>query len=151
MNKSELKQYLYEHIPQSAAMEAQVVEIAPDHVTLSAPLAPNINHRDSLFGGSASSIAILAAWSFLHTRIHAEGLKTTLVIQRNTMSYDAPVLGTFFARAGLAEDADWARFLNMLRRKGRARIKVVTALEYDGAVAGTLTGDFVAILNRSSE
>ncbi|OIO71813.1 MAG: thioesterase [Zetaproteobacteria bacterium CG_4_9_14_3_um_filter_49_83] len=148
MNEIELQQYLYEHIPQSAAMEVEVVKITPpDQVTLSAPLAPNINHRDSLFGGSASSIAILAAWSLLYTRVAAEGIKATLVIQRNTMSYDRPVLGTFHAKAGLAEDADWAKFLNMLRRKGKARIKVTTRLEYNGAMAGTLKGDFVAVVS----
>lgn len=151
MTEAELQQYLYEHIPQSAAMEVSVEDIGQESVTLSAPLAPNINHRDSLFGGSASSIAILAAWSFLHTRIRTEGLKTTLVIQRNTMTYDRPVLGTFLAKAKLTEGADWGKFLNMLQRRGKARIKATTTLEYDGQMAGTLEGDFVAVLIRLSE
>jgi len=150
MNKTDLQQYLYDHIPQSAAMQVAVERIAESEVVLSAPLAPNINHRDSLFGGSASSIAILAAWSFLHTRIRAQGLKTTLVIQRNTMSYDQPVLGTFSVKAGLADGADWEKFLNMLRRKGKARIRVTSSLEYKGTSAGTLEGDFVAVLIKPS-
>jgi thioesterase domain-containing protein len=151
MNEPELQQYLYDHIPQSAAMETKVEEISAQSVTLSAPLAPNINHRDSLFGGSASSIAILAAWSFLYTRVRAEGIKATLVIQRNTMSYDHPILGTFSAKAELGEDADWTKFLNMLHRRGKARIKVTTILEYEGVIAGTLEGDFVAVLVKPSE
>ena len=147
MNESELQQYLYDHIPQSAAMQVSVESIGRDCTVLSAPLEPNINHRDSVFGGSASSIAILAAWAHLHTRMRAAGLAPTLVIQRNTMSYDHPILGVFKAVASLDEQADWDRFLSMLQRRGRARIRVVTRLEYAGQIAGCMEGDFVAVIS----
>ena len=73
------------------------------------------------------------------------------MIQRNTMSYDRPVLGTFSAKAELGEDADWTKFLTMLHRRGKARIKVAATLEYEGVIAGTLEGDFVAVLVKPSE
>lgn len=67
MSPGKLQQYLHDHIPLSKAMQITVERISPESVTLSAPLAPNINHRDTLFGGSASTAAILAAWSFCAT------------------------------------------------------------------------------------
>jgi thioesterase domain-containing protein len=85
---AELEAYLHEHIPLSHAMQVAVVELGPDTVVLRAPLAPNINHRETVFGGSASAVAILAAWSLLHTRLTSAGISARLVIQRNTMSYD---------------------------------------------------------------
>lgn len=69
MPVNKLEQYLHEHIPLSKAMQVTVVSVAEAAVVLSAPLAPNINHRDTLFGGSALAIAILAAWSLLYTRL----------------------------------------------------------------------------------
>ena len=57
MTPSELQRYLHEHIPLTAAMEVKVVSCGPDAAHLSAPLAPNINHRDTAFGGSASALA----------------------------------------------------------------------------------------------
>ena len=90
MNASELEAYLHGHIPLSAAMQVSVDAVAADGVTLRAPLAPNINHRETVFGGSASAVAILAAWSLLHTRLLADGIAARLVIQSNTMDYDAP-------------------------------------------------------------
>jgi hypothetical protein len=54
MNNTALEQYLHEHIPLSAAMGVKVVQADPQCVVLTAPLAPNINHRDTVFGGSAS-------------------------------------------------------------------------------------------------
>lgn len=145
MSPTELEHYLHEHIPLSKAMAVTVVSMNTDSVILGAPLAPNINHRETVFGGSASALAILAAWSLLHTRLRAEGFESRLVIQRNTMAYDMPVAGAFSARSSLENPEDWQRFTRMLKRKGKARIAVQAALEYEGRVAGTLTGEFVAL------
>jgi thioesterase domain-containing protein len=97
----ELEQYLHEHIPLSRAMAVGVASIDEGTVILRAPLAPNINHQESVFGGSASALAILAGWSLLHVRLRAAGVASRLVIQRNTVDYEQPLTGAFTARAWL--------------------------------------------------
>jgi len=139
-----LQTYLHQHIPLSQAMDVTVVEASPHQVVLSAPLAPNINHRDTVFGGSASAVAILAAWSMLHLRLSADGLGSRLVIQRNTMDYLAPIDGTFTAAAQAPAAAVWQPFTRMLQRKGLGRIAQVSALHYQGQPVGQLVGEFVA-------
>jgi thioesterase domain-containing protein len=145
MTPSELQTYLHDHIPLSKAMEVGVVSIADDAVILSAPLGPNINHRETVFGGSASAVAILACWSLLHLRLTAAGLESRVVIQRNTMDYLAPISGTFTARSYFEAGANWDLFVKMLGRKGRARISIGAVLEFEGREAGRLTGEFVAL------
>lgn len=142
---SELQQYLHQHIPLSAAMQVQVVQATPEAVVLAAPLAPNINHRDTVFGGSASALGILAAWSLLHVRLRGAGLTGRLVIQRNTMDYLAPMAGEFEAHATLGDPAEWQRFERMLQRKGTGRISVAAELRCAGRRAGSLIGEFVAL------
>lgn len=144
MNAIELQSYLHQHIPLSLAMEVAVVEASPHQVVLSAPLAPNINHRETVFGGSASAVAILAAWSMLHLRLSAEGLGGRLVIQRNTMDYLAPIDGAFTAVAQAPQPQVWQPFTRMLQRKGIGRIAQGASLHYQGQVAGQLAGEFVA-------
>lgn len=144
MNPLELQSYLHQHIPLSQAMEVTVVEASPHQVVLSAPLAPNINHRETVFGGSASAVAILAAWSMLHLRLSAEGLGSRLVIQRNTMDYLAPIDGTFSAVAQAPAPETWQPFTRMLQRKGLGRIAQASSLHYQGQPAGQLVGEFVA-------
>ena len=115
MTPAELTTYLRTNIPLTIAMEVSAIRVAPDTVVLEAPLAPNINHRKTVFGGSASALGILAAWSLVHLRLADTKLEHRLVIQRNTMSYDAPIEGTFTATASyrrrdrLAEAARNAR------------------------------------------
>jgi thioesterase domain-containing protein len=145
MSPHKLEQYLHDHIPLSKAMHASVVSVADDAVVLRAPLAPNINHRDTVFGGSASALAILAAWSLLHTRLQRAGISSRLVIQNNTMDYQLPILGEFTARSFIEQPEAWQRFVGTLTRKGKARISVTSVLEHAGKLAGTLKGEFVAL------
>ena len=53
MTPSELQTYLHQHIPLSQAMQVTVMEASLQQVVLTAPLVPNINHRETVFGGSA--------------------------------------------------------------------------------------------------
>lgn len=145
MSPSELEKYLHDHIPLSKAMQVSVLSIEEEAVLLSAPLAPNINHRDTVFGGSASAVAILSAWSLLHTRLAGAGMASRLVIQRNTMHYDRPIDGTFTARAFIEQAQAWSGFTRMLARKGKARIAVSAVLEFDGHIAARFSGEFVAL------
>lgn len=145
MHRDELEHYLHEHIPLSSAMGVCALEVSDAAVTLGAPLAPNINHRDTVFGGSASALAILAAWSLIRVRLDDFAVTPRIVIQRNTIEYDAPILGEFTATARLAEAGEWDKFLRMLERRGRARIRVVAQVVANGIVGARFEGDFVAI------
>ncbi|HEX4649058.1 MAG TPA: YiiD C-terminal domain-containing protein [Steroidobacteraceae bacterium] len=140
----ELENYIHGHIPLSRAMGVSVVSVEDEALTLQAPLGPNINHRQSVFGGSASALAILACWALLHVRLRAEGLANRLVIQRNIMEYQRPILGPFSARATLEHPDRWKQFTAMLERKGKGRVTVSAVLEQTDQVVGRFTGEFVA-------
>lgn len=144
MRPAELEHYLRQHIPLSAAMAVSVLSVDLATVVLRAPLAPNINHRETVFGGSASALAILAAWALLHVRLRGEDIASRVVIQRNTMEYMQPIPGDVIARAIPPEPEEWIRFMRVLARRGKARIAVSAVLEHDGGVVGKFIGEFVA-------
>jgi len=144
MSQHSLAQYLHQQIPLSRAMQVDALEVSEDSVRLSAPLVPNVNHRATVFGGSASALAILAAWSLLHVRLRGSFPQASIVIQRQSTSYNRPIQGTFSARAALAQPDDWPRFVRLLARRGKARISVTSTLEYAGERVGQFSGDFVA-------
>ena len=148
MQPQDLEQYLHEHIPLSRAMRVAVVEVGADSVTLAAPIEPNLNHRGTVFGGSISAVAILAAWSLLHTRLNGEGVACRLVIQRNSMDYLKPVDADFTAKSLPPSAADWQAFTRMLARKGVARITVSCSLDCAGATVARFEGEFVALAEQ---
>lgn len=147
----QLQEYLHTHIPLSKAMQVAVVEASENKVTLGAPLGPNINHRSTVFGGSASAVAILAAWALVHQRLQREtSLRPRIVIQRNTMEYSAPITTDFEAECALDDATGWAKLLDSLRRKGIGRITLESRIFCTGTLAGLFTGTFVVSdLSRS--
>ena len=145
MLPAELERYLHLHIPLSKAMQVSVVAAGAATVVLKAPLEPNINHQETVFGGSASALAILAAWSLVHTCLLDVGIASRLVIQRNTVAYELPIDGEFTARSSIEDPEAWHQFVRTLTRKGKARISVSSVLELAGQRVGLLTGEFVAL------
>jgi thioesterase domain-containing protein len=141
----EVEQYLHRNIPLSAAMGMRVVLATPRRVELAAPLAANINHQSTVFGGSASALAMLSAWTLVHLGLRHEGIEATTVIQRNAMQYAAPMHGDFTAVCALTDEPAWHRFAKTVQRHGRGRITVTAYLLADGRQAAAFEGDFVAL------
>ena len=144
VNPGELEQYLHEQIPICRAMGVSVGEANSLAVALDAPLAVNINHQSTAFGGSLSAVAILSAWSLLHLRLISSRMPSRLVTQRNSMEYLRPAHGAFTARAGVKDLAAWPGFVRLLARRGRARLHMVAVVTSETRVVARLAGEFVA-------
>lgn len=145
MSVEELEAFLRERIPLSKAMDVRVRSASQEEVVLFAPVAPNLNHRDTVFGGSASALAILAAWSMVRVRMQAEGLEGRIVIRRNTMSYEQPMAADFTATASAPDAAEWEKLRAALARGRPGRVQVTAILECQGERAGELAGEFVVL------
>jgi len=143
--EQEIEHYLHRHIPLSAAMGVRVRTATPERVELTAPLAPNINHHETLFGGSGAAIATLSAWTLVNLKLRHAGVRARLVIQRNAMSFEEPIAGDFSALCECPEEQDWQRFLTMIERRGRGRITMRARLIYRERLAASFEGDFVAL------
>ncbi len=146
-DRLDMERYLHSNIPLARAMGVGVKQAGIRAVVLTAPLAPNINHHRTLFGGSAVAIATLAAWSLLHLRLRRAAIPAELVIQRSSMEYDRPIAGEVEAVCRFEEEPAWERFRTLLERRGRARLTLTTQLLYGGAPMAAFSGDFVAIRN----
>jgi thioesterase domain-containing protein len=145
IHAKELEQYLHEQIPLSRAMGVQVRAASRESVELAAPLGPNINHQETVFGGSASAVAILSAWSLIHVRLKSEGASGGIVIRRNTMLYEKPITDDFSAIATMPDEAAWSRLIATLSRKRMARISIPSVLVCAGHDVGRLDGEFVVL------
>lgn len=141
-----LERYLHQQIPLSAAMGVRVRMATPERVQLAAPLSPNVNHNETVFGGSAAALATLSAWTLLHLRIARAGLHARLVIQRSSMEYEQPIPGDFDAVCRFGDELAWERFRTTLVRRGRARLTLSAHLVYDARRMGTFEGVFVGLI-----
>lgn len=142
MKEKELEIYLHEQIPASRLLQVGVNRCSNSLIELSAPLEPNINHKNTVFGGSLSVLAILAGWSMVFMRL--EGVRNEIVIQESAMSYLRAANGSFVARSAYSESAAWSRFSRAFSGKGRGRIQVESNIFCNGEVVATFQGTYVA-------
>ena len=145
MLTQQLQDSLHERIPLSRAMGVSVLQADPGRVVLRAPLAPNVNHSGTVFGGSATSVAVLAAWALVEVRLQSVAQAGRIVIRRSAMDFERPIVADFIAIAESPAAADWARLLATLRRDRMGRIVVRSVLECEGARVGQLEGEFAVI------
>ena len=126
-------------------MQVRVDLIESERLVLWAPMAPNLNQHGTVFGGSAATLGVLAAWSLLHTRLTQQAVDCKLVVQRSAMEYEAPMSGAFTATATLALGADWDKFILAYQAHGKTRIQMQAVLQSTGLRAALFTGEFVAV------
>lgn len=144
----DITDYLHTHIPLTEAMALRAVQWDGRELIIAAPLEPNINHRQTLFGGSAAAAAIVAGWTLVWLRLREANVEARLVIQRHTIDYARPIAGAFEARCSLEDEAAWEKFFKTLDARGKSRLTLTISLHESGETgppAATATGDYVAV------
>jgi thioesterase domain-containing protein len=141
-----LQAILHTEIPISKEIGITAGSYDDGCLVLHAPLAPNINHKDTAFAGSLNAVATLAGWSLVWLVLDEAALRGKIVIQDSTIEYLAPVTGDFAARCCLPESGELARFLTMLRKKARARLPLQAIMLDEDRVVVRFTGRYVVHL-----
>jgi thioesterase domain-containing protein len=135
--------YLAEHIPISQALGAGVQAFDGDSIHIGAPLQPNLNHRNTAFGGSLATLGILAGWSLVNFNLREVGLPCRVVIQKSEMDFLLPVDADFEAVAKKPET--WETFVKTLQRRGKARLELPSDILLNDKVVAKHLGVYVAV------
>ena len=143
--EQQLEKYLHDHIPISQALGLRVLVAGPERVLLSAPLEPNINHRNTAFGGSIAAVATLAGWTWMHVMLRERSSLPRVVIRSSKIDYLLPIDHDFTAELRPPTEEAYDRFIESLDRRGSGRLTLTVEVICQGEVAATLEGEFVAI------
>jgi thioesterase domain-containing protein len=136
-----LERYMHAQIPLVAQMQVKVAALDDSGLTLTAPLAPNINHERTAFGGSLASLMTLACWGYLWALLD-EGRGFRIVVQDAQLAYLRPVTGTLEAHCAPADARALDRFRDTLARRSKARIALKAEMRQESAVAARYAGSF---------
>ena len=137
-----LERTLHGEIPISHAMGVRVAGYDGTTLKLSAPLAPNINHKCTAFGGSLYALAVLCGWGMLHLKLAEAGLHKHIVIQESNIRYLLPVDQDMQAECRL-DEAALQPFLRTLARHGRARLSLDVVIRHNNQPAVEFSGRYV--------
>lgn len=137
--------FIHDGIPLTRDIALQLHDYDGEHLTLAAPLAPNVNDKGCAFGGSLVSVMTLTGWGLVELALRERGEDCDVFVGESTVRYLSPVWDDFLSAAQLAAEADWTTFFGTLAARGKARIEVTCAIPGDGdKPAATLSARFVA-------
>ena len=146
--KEKLQKYLHRHIPISKAMGIKVVHASEEKVILEASFQENINHKQTVFGGSLHAVATLACWSLLYLNLKPCDEEFQIVITHSDVEFKAPVADDFQVVCLKPDPAMWNRFIHMLERKNKSRINLTATIEYSNRLAVKYHATFAALKSQ---
>ncbi|MFT0213344.1 YiiD C-terminal domain-containing protein [Pseudomonas sp. F1_0610] len=132
-------------IPLTHALDIRVQQWQNQQLQLKIPLAPNTNHKQTMFGGSVYCALTLAGWGWLYLRLK-EALITEgeIVIHGGNVEYPAPVNSDAIVTCNPPDEAQWKKFVTLFQRRGRARLTLISEIHTaTGELAARLEGQYV--------
>lgn len=138
-----LERELLSTIPLTRAMQLRVAHYDGNTLTLSAPLAPNVNDKGCAFGGSMASLMTLACWGLARLLLREHGMEPDIYVQDSQIEYLAPVWGDLVVCATAAPGHSLADFVAMQQSRGKARITLCASIDSAGTAA-RMTARFVS-------
>ena len=144
----EINQHLHQQIPMTRQMGILVQSFSTEGVIATAPLEVNINHQQSVFGGSIAALGIVTGFVAIWGNLKLRAIPAELVIQHSETDFSKPGLGDMEARSRKISDTALKSFTTALASAGRARILVTSDIFSGGKLIASNTGTFVAIAKK---
>lgn len=138
-----IQELFYSKIPITLAMGVKVEEYDGSRLVLSAPLAANVNHLGTAFGGSLNALAVLSGYGLLWLEL--QDTQCHIVIRESRISYDHPVGDDIRATCVRPNAETLAAFKTQFHQRGKARIALTATIENQGLAAVRFQGTFVAL------
>jgi len=141
----DLETSLHRDIPLTRSMGLQVIECNGHGLLIRAPLAPNINHAATAFGGSLAAATTLVSWGMLWLVLKQLNKSARIVIQESNISYLRPVTQDFIARCEYPSEAQVNRLLYTFERYGKGRIELQSEIYEHNKPCVGFRGRFVIL------
>jgi thioesterase domain-containing protein len=133
-----LQQEIHAGIPLSQAMGFEITDLDGHAISVTAPLAPNVNVHSTGFAGSLYAVGILTGWGMVRHLIRRRGLTAELVVAEAGIRYRAPVRGDITCRCAVPK-GQAETFVAQLESAGRARLVIEVSIGRAGAARLTAT------------
>ncbi len=144
---AQLSAFFQAHLPITQFMNMDVESYDGKTLILHAPLGPNINDKQTAFGGSLYNAAVMACWGMAYLKTQEAGIRCNQVVTQGSIEYKAPVQGDIRAICHAPSNEVVDQFIEHFKHKGRSRITLNATIECSGKTAVEFEGTY-AILSE---
>ncbi len=141
-----IDRFLLQHVPISQAMGIYLHHHDADELALAAPLLPNLNDKQSAFGGSLAALCSLCGWAVVYMLLeerHLNGL-TDIAIAQCDLQFRAPVRHELIARCPWPDTTRRQALLDEYAQRQKLSLSLEIKVLGEDLTAVTFNGRYVA-------
>lgn len=142
---NKLTAFFHEHLPLIKHMELELESYDGQSLILTAPLEPNINDKQTAFGGSLYNVAVMTCWGMAFLKTQEYNIDCNQVVTRANIEYKSPVRGTIRAICKAPEQAVIDKFIGNYKARGKAKIDLAATITCGGKTAVNFEGQYAIL------
>lgn len=117
---NDLDAFLKEHLPLARAAGVEIDSYDGECLQVSAPLALNINDKQTAFGGSLYNLCVIAAWGMTDLKAKELNFTGDIVVAKGEITYLRPLRSRLIAQAFSPDTAMIEKAKHSYDAKGKA-------------------------------
>jgi len=142
-----LVEYLRNHVPLTREIDIRAGSQTDHWLELTAPLHPNLNDKQTAFGGSLATLCTLSGWCVCSMLCRELKQEIDIAVIDSQIRYHQPVTGDpITARACFPAIENQQRFIETLRKEGRARLNLKAKVNVGDTTAVSFEASYYARL-----
>lgn len=100
-------------------MQLSLNEIDSQHMYATAPIAPNINDKSTVFGGSSAALMTICGWSLIKYQLESNNVMNDVVIHQSKLQWNLAQTDDLIITARPETKINWIELCNQIIRKNR--------------------------------
>jgi len=129
-------------------MQMTLQDITSHKLTAAAPIAPNINDKSTVFGGSSAALMTICGWSLIKYQLQCNQIDNDVVIHQSELHWNQAQSDDLSITANIESDINWTELISKLNDQN-IKIKVhCKVLNQANQVCCQMHGSYVILKNN---
>jgi len=138
-----IEKIIHTEIPLSTHMGISIERFNEDGIVVKAPLEPNINHKNTAFGGSLYNVSVLTGWAMVYGILLKNSINAHVVIQHSEIDYIAAIKSDIIAECKTPTKEVMEKFITTFYKRGKSRINLNVQIDTEQKIAVRFSGKYV--------
>jgi thioesterase domain-containing protein len=148
MKPIEFEDFLHTKIPLTKQMGLRISTFNQNEIIMTSPLAPNINDKGSVFGGSSSALQIICAWTLVKLNCMTHSIDADIVIHKNETVWNTPSYSDIKVSSKFVHSPSFDDIKCKLSLKNNVKLETLsTIMNQDNKICSEMKATYVLLAN----
>lgn len=142
--------FLYAHIPLVKAMQMSLSNLTEHSLSATAPLTPNINDKQTVFGGSSAALMTVCGWSLIKMHLEQHGVLNDVVIHQADTKWIKAQSDDLIIQVRSQEPVNWQEICHQITSQNKTqKINILCqVLNQQSEICCSMLGSYVILRSK---